>query len=796
MKIISNSDVQHVGTVNKNIDFGIDKENIGILFRGFSDTLYSNKIGSIVREVTSNCFDSHREADIKDDVVIAMIEADPLTGKNGKISFKDVGVGLSPTRIQDIYSKYFSSTKRETNNEIGGFGIGAKSPLAYTDVFEVNTIYEGIKYYYVVHRGDKVPHIKLINQEKTTSRNGTEVILPVRAGDESSFRRECKHQLRFFSNIHYINMGIENDYQIIKGKYWVASTVKKGGYSNNYNLSICLGGVSYPIDFDQIMRAGKWKQDRKVTLEQYSNTTVALNFEVGEIDVTMSRESIEYNDRTILAIQERYEQVAEELTDMYDKSWDQVIDFREYFINANRRRHEIMLPVTEDEFIDITFCRSTSEAPIFTPWGIVVESNDLNLILKTYEINNGKRSTKKYDNYASSLLAHHTLESWFRKQGKLNSLKNDFIHDEIVQDSTFVCVEIAPAPDWDTMYNREKDEERYNIIRPLLLKYIVENTANYDKLEVDEEWIEANKASITKTGKPKIPRSQVCVRYPRWKGEYDRYSADDVFFSKRSTNYINLESDISRGTTIIYDVMDNEESIRKLAYIIYGTPLANGKGDAYQGLLDVQRVDIHKIAKSHIKHYKAIGALSIKEFIIKHYNTLLGVYWGEKLTRLFNNNPKVFDAIFDIFPKHLKHFLENWAVYYKNSQASYDMPYATLYKERYRTNVEEVIPGKHEVYLKELMEKNNIPFILDNQTFFYRDHYYHSKSLFDLLSEVTTELQWIDKWFSINDKDQREYKLELPSAEKGLGIIKEIPKRNYKKLMYKINNYFKNESNK
>ena len=151
MKIVSNSDIQSVGTVNKSIDFGIDKKNIGILFRGFSDTLYSNKIGSIVREVTSNCFDSHREAGIKDDVVITMVPADPLTGKNGKISFQDVGVGLSPERIKDIYSKYFSSTKRDTNDEIGGFGIGAKSPLAYTDVFEVNTIHGGILYSYVVH---------------------------------------------------------------------------------------------------------------------------------------------------------------------------------------------------------------------------------------------------------------------------------------------------------------------------------------------------------------------------------------------------------------------------------------------------------------------------------------------------------------------------------------------------------------------------------------------------------------------------------------------------------------------
>ena len=129
MKLVSNADIQHVGTISESIDFGIDSSNIGILFRGFSDTLYSNKIGSIVREVTSNCFDSHREAGIKDDVVILLSKADPLTGKSGKICFKDVGVGLSPDRIKNIYSKYFSSTKRGTNNEIGGFGIGAKSPL-------------------------------------------------------------------------------------------------------------------------------------------------------------------------------------------------------------------------------------------------------------------------------------------------------------------------------------------------------------------------------------------------------------------------------------------------------------------------------------------------------------------------------------------------------------------------------------------------------------------------------------------------------------------------------------------
>ena len=799
MKIVSNSDVQHVGTVNKNIDFGIDKENIGILFRGFSDTLYSNKIGSIVREVTSNCFDSHREANIKDDVVITMADADPLTGKNGKISFKDVGVGLSPTRIQDIYSKYFSSTKRETNNEIGGFGIGAKSPLAYTDVFEVNTIYEGIKYYYVVHRGDKVPHIKLINQEPSTEHNGTEVILPVRAGDEETFRRECKHQLRFFSNIHYINMGIDNDYQIVKGKDWIASGITKG-QRTDYRLSICLGGVSYPLNTDQLSY-GDWKgYDKKPHMNMYENTTVALNFEVGEIDVTMSRESIEYNDRTILAIQKKYVAVQKELLAMYDKSWEKITDFRDYFLNTNKRRGSTMLPLKEDLFVDISFCVDSNAPPKFTPWDMVVEANDLNMILKTYEVSDGKRSTKKYDNYASHLIKEYDLDSWFRKQDKLNKVKSDYIQEEIIDGYSFVCVELQPEPDdWDTRWdNKEgKMKAKYDKLKPLLLKYIIKNTKNYDKIEPPKEWLEERKDSVTSAGKPKVPRSQVCVRYPRWKGEYDKHDKNDVLFSKRSTNYLELQGDIERGKTIIYDVMENEMDIKMLSYILYGTPLANGKGDTYQGLLSPQTVDIHKIAKSHVKHYEAIGALTIKQFIIKHYNTLIGVHWGKKLFDIYSRNTFLYDKVLDIFPRHLVDFLEVRVCYWKNTHANYPKVYGNLYRRRsYQNdeNVKEYVPGMHERYLKELMDKYKIPFILDNHTFFWGENSYHSKSLYDLLKEVTSNLEWMDKFIDVKFQDlKREYNPEDPQVIRGLEIIKEIPRRNYKTIMYKINNYFKNE---
>jgi hypothetical protein len=64
---------------------------------------------------------------------------------------------MSPERIYDIYGVYFESTKRVDNTQIGGYGIGGKTPLAYKrytgvgqdeydNSFFVITTYNGTKY--------------------------------------------------------------------------------------------------------------------------------------------------------------------------------------------------------------------------------------------------------------------------------------------------------------------------------------------------------------------------------------------------------------------------------------------------------------------------------------------------------------------------------------------------------------------------------------------------------------------------------------------------------------------------
>ena len=95
-----------------------------IVFQMFTKNIYSNPIGMVVREITSNCFDSHVEAKVNSPVVIRKT-FDKLDNSH-YISFIDYGVGMSPDRVENIYGVYFKSTKRVDNTQIGGFGIGGK----------------------------------------------------------------------------------------------------------------------------------------------------------------------------------------------------------------------------------------------------------------------------------------------------------------------------------------------------------------------------------------------------------------------------------------------------------------------------------------------------------------------------------------------------------------------------------------------------------------------------------------------------------------------------------------------
>mgnify|MGYP002621917832 CR=1 FL=1 len=114
------NDAEYIGDIQEN-KVGIDRANIDFITTLLTQNLYSNPLESFLRETISNAWDSHIEAGNTEEYIILLLEY--LSDSNlYKISIRDFGTGISPERFEQIYKYIGSSTKRETNEYIGGFG--------------------------------------------------------------------------------------------------------------------------------------------------------------------------------------------------------------------------------------------------------------------------------------------------------------------------------------------------------------------------------------------------------------------------------------------------------------------------------------------------------------------------------------------------------------------------------------------------------------------------------------------------------------------------------------------------
>lgn len=333
MKIetLQDRNVHTIGDQQEVTNFSISEEAMGMFFKTFSDSLYSDKYGSIVREIASNCFDAHRQANLTKNIQIELVKS---TNEHTLI-FRDFGVGMHPDLIKNIYSKYFESTKRSSNDEIGGWGIGAKSPFAYTDAFTVITWVDNIKYTYVLHRAEVAPQIRLVDKSNDVRENGTEVHIPVKANNVSEFVRAIKTQLVFFDNIDYINIpGISYGIDVLKGKNFVCSFNSETKEPLINTLCIYLGGVNYPANVSAVYSTGILD---RFSLHDIEETQVALRFEIGELPVTLSRENIEYKEGIAEKIANRFLEMVQELQEFADKSLVETDSLEVYM--KNRRDH-------------------------------------------------------------------------------------------------------------------------------------------------------------------------------------------------------------------------------------------------------------------------------------------------------------------------------------------------------------------------------------------------------------------------------------------------------------------------
>lgn len=125
----------------------IDKNAVNMVIDILSK-LYNDPMCAAIREYVSNAYDANVEAGATKPVELTL----PCTENNGLLMVKDYGRGLDYMGIVSIFANFGTSTKRDSDNLIGGFGIGSKSGLAVSNTINVSSVCNGTLNEFVLER--------------------------------------------------------------------------------------------------------------------------------------------------------------------------------------------------------------------------------------------------------------------------------------------------------------------------------------------------------------------------------------------------------------------------------------------------------------------------------------------------------------------------------------------------------------------------------------------------------------------------------------------------------------------
>ena len=133
----------HISTQNSNVmEMGMDVENGNQVSAFFllSSTLYKEPYRAIIRELVSNAIDASKAANKANPVILHIPSS---ISANDNFYVQDFGIGMTLEHVINIYGNYFSSSKQNDSNSIGGFGLGGKTPFIYVkdkaDGFKLET---------------------------------------------------------------------------------------------------------------------------------------------------------------------------------------------------------------------------------------------------------------------------------------------------------------------------------------------------------------------------------------------------------------------------------------------------------------------------------------------------------------------------------------------------------------------------------------------------------------------------------------------------------------------------------
>lgn len=477
------------------------------------------------------------------------------------VEFIDYGVGLSPKRVEEVFTVYFESSKRDTNDQIGSFGLGSKSAYAYTDSFYVTTRYEGTEYQYLMSKNEVgVSRLTEIINYPTDEGNGTSVKIPLKSNkytyygdtDAGKFYQACKRQLCYFNNV-YIDKEGADEFNTAKVHHFKHFTFSE--LAPYPDMHIKLGQCAYQIPWSDLGKSS-------------IGVPVAVNFEIGEIMPTPNREGIILTEETKGLLLDRIMLVKEELLNIYKEQNKPLEDWKEWFrIKTEYSSSNRNITVGTKRVSISAILNSSEEIPVSLEG--ISSSVNTQLFLANWsysrKIKNVLTSPGDAKFSAYSLLKEKLII--YTIQGQYNKYTNKYIAEVLHPDDEVWIIRSSKLSLKDYkkvlgLTSYPKSEWRWRIVEyQKLLSNIWTSLPSYDKVKVPKEWIKSTYKQRTTRD---LSGKAVCyvARYP------DRASDYYAAYDKETHTFEKLSK--FRGL-VIYGDKENREELDRVFTLVVGS---------------------------------------------------------------------------------------------------------------------------------------------------------------------------------------------------------------------------------
>lgn len=284
------------------------------MFNILSSGLYSDKIAAVLREISCNAMDAHIMGGIPDKPFQVKLP----TALDRSFHVKDWGPGLNDQEVRELYTTYGWSSKQNSDDVTGAFGLGSKSPFAYTtqneqdsDGFTIVSSKDGFKRIYTCHIGeDGAPAISRLHEGPADADwpHGVMVTFPVQTRDIAEFHQKAVEIYQWFRikpEVLGLNGQLATPQFDFQGTFF---SMKRKDNGSDRGASVITGNVRYPINQN---RLGNLTQIEEALL----TSSIHMHLPIGQVMMTPSREELQYTEQTKANLKQHLSAAATEVAE-------------------------------------------------------------------------------------------------------------------------------------------------------------------------------------------------------------------------------------------------------------------------------------------------------------------------------------------------------------------------------------------------------------------------------------------------------------------------------------------------